>query len=273
MIAEQRIIPVLGGIRLDRLSGRRAVVARRAGGQRADDPPLPRGPAPGPEHRRPPARPRPQPRGRRRAAGRRHFRGDPLTADEARQLLEATKGDRLHALWRLAIITGYRQGELLGLGWDDVDLEGGFVTITRAARASRWRVDPRGHEDKPEAADRAGPATVDVLRAHQLRQAADRTADWQFWGLAFVTPAGMPWGRSELLRAFHAACESAGVRRRRFHDLRGSSATLLADIGIDESVRMSRLGHVTKAMARHYAHPSEAQDRIASDRLAEAIGG
>jgi integrase len=196
-----------------------------------------------------------------------------LTADEARALLAATAGDRLMPLWRLALITGFRQGELLGLAWDDVDLEAGFVTMSSqlARRDGAWvRVAPKtGRRLQRIALD---PATVEVLRAHQLRQAAERTAEWQFWGLVFVTPAGMPWGRSEILRAFHAALAAAGIRRRRFHDLRHSSSTILEDLGVEEAIRMARLGHVTKAMARRYAHGSEAQDRVASELIARAIG-
>ena len=61
------------------------------------------------------------------------------------------------------------------------------------------------------------------------------------------------------------------VTRRRFHDLRDSNATLLADLGVPEDVRMARLGHSTKAMARHYAAASVTQDRQAVELLAEAL--
>ena len=59
----------------------------------------------------------------------------------------------------------------------------------------------------------------------------------------------------------------------RIHDLRHSTAHLMADIGVAESVRQSRLGHSTVAMARHYAGGSEEQDRLAAERLGTAIGG
>lgn len=272
MITEQRIIPVLGGIRLDRLNA--AAVQSWLDGQEGSARTI--------HHCRAVLRRALNIAVRQRILAHNPavdvelpdadtFEGDPISFDEARAILEATKADRLHALWRLAIITGYRQGELLGLGWDDVDLDGGFVTISAqlARRDGAWIRVATKTKQKPRIA--LDPETVEVLWAHQLRQAAERPADWQFWGLVFVTPAGMPWGRSELLRVFHAACDSAGVRRRRFHDLRHSSSTLLEDLGVDEAIRMHRLGHVTKRMARRYAHGSEAQDRIASELLARAI--
>lgn len=202
--------------------------------------------------------------------------GQPLTADEARRLLGATQSDRLHALWRLALVTGLRQAELLGLAWEDLaweDLDG--VTLT--VRAQLQRLDGGWVRTAPKAAralDRIAldPGTVAVLVEHRRRQAAERRPEWRYFGLLFVTPEGNPYHRADVLRAFHAACDAAGVARRRFHDLRTSSATLMADAGVAEDVRMRRLGHATTRMARHYARASEAQDREAVERIAGTLG-
>ena len=94
----------------------------------------------------------------------------------------------------------------------------------------------------------------------------------RFYGLVFVTPKGDPIGRSEVLRAFHAACDRAGIARRRFHDLRGSSLTIMAESGVAEDVRMARAGHSTERMARHYARVREQRDREAAEALERAIG-
>jgi integrase len=83
-------------------------------------------------------------------------KADPLTADEARRLLEATAGDWLHALWRLALVTGLRQGELLGLAWDDVEADAIVV------KAQLQRLSP----DSGRRRQRLGP-DVDEGRAHR----------------------------------------------------------------------------------------------------------
>ncbi|HET7030350.1 MAG TPA: site-specific integrase [Candidatus Limnocylindrales bacterium] len=284
MIAEQHVIPTLGGIRLDRLGERHVqawldqepgsarsvhhyrAVLRRALNVAVRQRILARNPAIAVELPEAP-----------------EFAGDPLTADEARSLLVATAGDRLAALWRLAIVSGLRQGELLGLAWDDVDLEAGTVTVT-SQLARQADVDAKTGKAVsswirvPTKAARSlqvvsiDPATVGVLRAHQRRQAIERRPDWPYWGLVFVTVSGLPLSRAEVLRLFHDACGVAGIRRRRFHDLRGTSAHLLLELGVAEDVRMARLGHATRAMARHYAGASEALDRDAVTKLAEAIG-
>jgi len=201
------------------------------------------------------------------------FAGDPLTAAEAHRLLEATSGDRLGPLWRLALVTGLRSSELAGLAWDDVDLDAGALSVRAqlARQAGGWvRVPPKAGRTLERLA--IGPVTTSLLRAHKVRQAEERRPEWTYWGLVFVTASGQPWGRSELLRQFHLACDVAGVGRRRVHDLRVSSATLLQELGVEEPIRMARLGHSTTAMARHYAIARNELDREASTKIEEAIG-
>lgn len=208
------------------------------------------------------------------------FRGDPLSIDEASRLLESSAGDRFGVLWRLAIDTGLRISELLGLGWeDDVDLDAGTITPNRqlVRRGGEWGYGPPKVARELTAVAIA-PDTVAALRAHKVRQAAERKPEWKYWGLVFISPdrnrlgeTGMPYHEAAVLRAFHAACDSAAIRRRRIHDLRGTTATLMRELGIAEDVRMSRLGHTTKAMARHYGQAAQGLDRRAADTLSEAL--
>lgn len=214
-------------------------------------------------------------------------KADPLSLEEARKLLEATKDDRLGPLWRLALVTGMRRGELLGLAWDDVaddaiEVRGQLqrrITDDERARAAAEGRKPVGSWTlvKPKAARKVSRVAIDattaaVLAAHRVRMAGERTPAWKYHGLVFVTPDGMPWHGSDLLDAFHAACRAAGIPERRIHDLRGTSATLLADVGVPEDTRMARLGHNTAVMARYYAKASKTQDENASRALGEALG-
>jgi integrase len=195
----------------------------------------------------------------------------PLTLAEAHQLLTATRGDRLHALWRLALVTGLREGELLGLAWDDVD--GATITVGHQLQ----RLDRAWVRSAPKAARSLtrvalDPETAAVLDAHRLKMAQDRTPDWTYFGLVFVNERGQPFHRTIIGQQFHQACDAAGIPRRRFHDLRHSSAHLLSDIGVTMEARKARMGHSTDAMATMYAGASEAQDRLAVERLGEALG-
>jgi integrase len=218
----------------------------------------------------------------------RRDKADPLTLEEARQLLEATREDWLGPLWRLALVTGMRQGELLGLGWDAVhpdsievrhQIQRRVTFAERQAAAAEGRKPVGTWSRVPVKAARKvqrvaiDPATAAVLEAHRTRMAAARRPDWEYHGLVFPTPNGNPWHASELLKAFQDTCERVGIRRRRFHDLRHTAAHLLADVGVPEDVRQSRLGHTTTAMSRHYAGASESRDRDAAERLGDALAG
>ena len=194
----------------------------------------------------------------------------PLTLDEVRALLAATRGDRLHALWRLAIVTGLRQGELLGLGWDDLD--GATLTVN----AQLQRLDRRWVRTPPKASRTLtrvalDPGTVAVLEEHRRRMAGERTPLWRYHGLVFVTPAGEPFHNSFIRRIFGEACDAAGIPRRRFHDLRHAAAHLMADVGVSQEARKLRLGHTTDAMASHYSGASEAQDRLTAELLGSLL--
>lgn len=115
--------------------------------------------------------------------------------------------------------------------------------------------------------------TVEALRKHRVSMAAERQPEWRYPGLVFVSEKGEPLHQADVLRAFHAACDQAGIARRRFHDLRASTATLMRELGVPEDVRMARLGHSTTKMARHYAQAGMGMDREAADMLGRALAG
>lgn len=164
-------------------------------------------------------------------------RADPLTVEEARALIEATRNDRLGPLWALALATGMREGELLGLAWEDVDLgedhrdghglrhdvqqaptdvglsgprhRGQSASVTVRAQLQRrngaWSLTSTKAARKVKRVS-IDPDTAADLEAHRRRMAAERQPSWEFYGLVFVTPEGQPYQRKQVLRAFHAAC-------------------------------------------------------------------
>jgi integrase len=202
------------------------------------------------------------------------FAGRPLSLVDARSFLAATASDRLGPLYRLAIDSGARQGELLGLGWDDFDAEAGTITVTSQLmrRGGAWvRVPTKAARDSDTLT--LMPETVEALQVHRLKQAAERKPDWQYWGHMFLTSNGQPYHGAEVLKAFKSACRRAGIAERRFHDLRASTARLMKDAGVSEEARMQRLGHATTRMARHYSGPSMEMDREAVEAMRRALAG
>lgn len=204
-------------------------------------------------------------------------RFEPLTADEARQFLTATHGHRLQALFELALHTGLRKGELLGLRWEDLDLNAGTAAIRRTLqRTSTGGL--RTLPTKTRASERriALPARcLQSLKHHREQQQHERDSagtEWQLSGHVFTTPQGRPIDPTNLTRTFTTLLRKAGQRRIRFHDLRHSTATLLLEQGVELVVIKELLGHAHIGVtATVYAHVRLRLQRDAIDLLGHAL--
>src|ERR671913_2339667 len=121
-----------------------------------------------------------------------------LTREQARHFLNAAKGDRLAALYLLAIHTGLRQGELLGLKWHDVDLDRGTLQVRRilsAAKEGPTFTTPKSNKGRSV---RLTTQAVQALRDHRTRQAEEKLKHdgvWQDHSLVFPTLVGTPLNR------------------------------------------------------------------------------
>lgn len=204
---------------------------------------------------------------------------EPLTPDQARILLAAVKGHRLEALVVAALTTGLRLGELLGLVWDDVDLDRGTLTVRNALQ----RIDGRYQLVPPKSSTSrrtiALPSlATEAFRSHRIRQIEERLAagpEWRGeWDLVFATGFGSALAGGNQLRAFHGILERAGLPRRRFHDLRHSAATALLVAGVNPRVVMSILGHSQISLTLNtYSHVLPELQRDAAERMDALLGG
>jgi integrase len=202
----------------------------------------------------------------------------PLTASEARRILAAAADDRNAARWSVALALGLRQGEALGLMWDDLDLDGGTLTVRRALQRRRTGGGLVMVEPKSAAGRRTmvlPQPLVTSLRRHRTAQRAERLAAGSLWtdtGLVFTTPIGTPIDPRNDYRNWHALLRRAGVRRARLHDARHTAATLLLAQGVPARVAMQILGHsqITLTLGT-YSHvvPELAHD--AAERMANVL--
>ncbi|WP_042374547.1 tyrosine-type recombinase/integrase [Streptacidiphilus neutrinimicus] len=205
-------------------------------------------------------------------------RFNPLTADEARQFLTAAQGHRLAALFELALRTGLRKGELLGLRWEDLDLDAGTASIRRTLQRTRSN-GLTGLPTKTISSERriALPAPcITSLRGHRERQAREMAQAGPAWrdnGYVFTRLDGHAIEPATLTRHFNALLREAHVRPIRFHDLRHSTATLLLEQGVELVVIKELLGHAHIGVtATVYAHVRLRLQRQAIDLLGHALG-
>jgi integrase len=202
----------------------------------------------------------------------------PLTPEQVKQLLDAARGDRLESLYALAVHTGLRQGELLGLRWEDVDLESGSLHVKRTLTTARGG--PRLAAPKTKGSRRRVSLTrgaVDALRAHLARQLEeiDRAGSlWQENGLVFASDMGKPLDRRDLTsRQFKPLLKRAKLpETTRFHDLRHTCATQLLTKNVNPKVVSEMLGHSNIAITLDtYSHVLPNMQDSAARALEEAL--
>ena len=196
-----------------------------------------------------------------------------LDINQASRFLKAVKGDRLEALYSVALALGLRQGEALGLRWQDVDLEARTLSVRVALQRVKGDK-PRLVEPKTRQSRRTLPIPAPIVaqfKAHHARQLEERLAagpEWQgeAWGLVFANTRGAPLDARHVVRYFKGHLERAGLPDIRFHDLRHSCASLLVAQGVHPRMVMELLGHSTIVLTMNtYAHiMSEAQRQALS---------
>lgn len=204
-----------------------------------------------------------------------------LTATEAQRLLEVVRGDRLEALYVVALATGMRAGELLGLKWCDVDLETGVVAVRRSLQMDQNKQAVIGDTKTLRSQRRIMliRSALDVLRAHRLRQEAEAAAPrhWNMWDeqdLVFPNTVGRPMTAQNLLRrSFRPALERAGLPPIRFHDLRHTVATLLLAQDVHPKIVSEMLGHTQIGITLDlYSHVTPTMQDRASSALETVFG-
>ena len=184
----------------------------------------------------------------------------PLSPVEAKKLLAAVHGDRLEALYTVALAVGLRQGEALGLRWEDVHLEAGTLSVkVTSQKIDGVNVLVQPKTERSRRTVKLPDICLEALRAHKARQDVERDKvgeAWQgSWGLIFCEAGGSPLSRYSVTRRFQSILVNAGIEKHRFHDLRHTCATLLLAQGVSLRVLMETLGHSQMATtADIYSH-------------------
>jgi integrase len=194
-----------------------------------------------------------------------------LQPQEVTILLEAAKSERLEALFVLAVTTGMRLGELLGLQWHNVDLQRGAIQVRHTL------VDVVGilelAEPKTQKSRRSihlPEMAIKALSEHREAMIAEGLGDLPW---VFCTPNGNPIRRSHFnAYTFKPFLARAGLPDIRFHDLRHTSATLLLSAGVHPKVVQERLGHAQIGVTLDtYSHVLPGMQREAAAKFDEML--
>jgi integrase len=201
-----------------------------------------------------------------------------FNAEQARIFLEAIRGDRLEALYVMAITTALREGELLALRWQDVDLNTGFAQVRSTHRKMKGRFiinSPKTARGRRKVA--LTTIAVEALKQHRERQQVERLEAGLAWhenDLVFPNELGERMnGITVYCQRFLPLLKRAGLPPIRFHDLRHTSATLLLLQGIHPKVVSEMLGHSTVSITLDlYSHVLPDMQREATKALDKLLG-
>lgn len=203
-----------------------------------------------------------------------------FTPDETSVFLEAAKVDRLYAAFVLAIETGMRPEEYLGLQWKDVDFVNGTLSVRRALILLKGG----GFvftEPKTKQSRRSLPmskALISALKEHRRVQLQARMRLGQAYkdnDLVFAIELGTPINyRNFDQRHFKKIIRSEGLRQIRLYDLRHTTATLLLSKGVNPKIVSERLGHAAIVLTLDtYSHVLPSMQREATEQLETLMFG
>ncbi|MEV8517866.1 site-specific integrase [Dactylosporangium sp. NPDC051484] len=200
------------------------------------------------------------------------------TPEEAARFLTHHADHRLYAAWVLAIVTGLRRGELLGLKWDKVDPNRRKVAVHwQRTTTSRNGVIEKAPKGKSKRTVPLGTVTVTVLRTHRDRQDSEKAAAAEIYedgGYVFCREDGLPYYPRYLTQEWERCCRAAGVPVISLHDGRHTAATTGADAGVPQHVMKDLLGHAdARTTDEWYTHVLDPSKRKAADLMESAIFG
>lgn len=198
-------------------------------------------------------------------------------AEQARSFLEIAKKHREYLAFLLALGTGMRQGEILGLRWKDVDLKEGVIGVVQTLSHD-------GKELTPGAKTKSGNRTISIdagllkeLREQKKRIAEDRLKSkggYKDHDLIIPTSKGTPITPRNLSRTFYGLLEQSNVPKITFHDLRHTHATLMLTQGVHPKVVAERLGHADmRTTLEIYSHVLPHMQKEAAEKIGNLLFG
>ncbi|GGN67116.1 hypothetical protein GCM10011579_039270 [Streptomyces albiflavescens] len=225
---------------------------------------------------------------------------EPYTIEEVQSLLVEAAKLRNSARWVVALALGLRQGEALGLHWEDVDLEAGYVRIRKnrlrpkyghgcganpcGRKASYCPKREQTRREHKSTKTRAGRRTIGlpdplikILRQHQETQERERVAagaDWEGKGYVFASPTGGPLSPNTDFHIWKRLLLDADIRDGRLHDARHTAATVLLILGVPDVVIDSIMGWEPGGAARmraRYMHVTGTMIRKVAQQVGDAL--
>jgi integrase len=202
----------------------------------------------------------------------------PWSADEAMAFLRAARSDQLYPAFVLLLLYGMRRGEVLGLRWQDIDLDVGKLCVRQQLQRIRGSLHTGPVKTRAGSRDLPIPSLAHAaLLMRKERQATDSEAfgrAWQDTGLVFSTRSGHPVEPRNLDRSFRRICDHHKIRVIKVHHLRHTTASLLKKLHVPPRDAQMILGHAhISTTMQIYTHVDEEARDDALTGLDKLLGG
>ena len=188
-----------------------------------------------------------------------------LPVEQLASFLREAKESGVFELYYVELATGLRRGELLGLKWEDIDLEHGSLRVKRQVA----RIDGEIVEAplKTKNAYRTLPLAEDTIQVLKQQRKKVSSSPW-----VFPSPTGGPISPDSVLHMLHRVLKRAGLPRVRFHDLRHTFAMLALQNGVDIKTVSGMLGHFSAGFTLDtYAHVTTAAQKEAARTMEKVL--
>ena len=202
----------------------------------------------------------------------------PMDEDMITAFLKIVKGHQYEELFKVTLFTGMREGEVLGLMWDCVDLTKGTVTIDKQLqmiRGSKGQYQIVPTKNSKGRTISIAPFVVDTLRRVKHQQLENRLRYGESWadsGFVFTNELGYHLSASTVYKSFKKVMQDIGSPETRFHDLRHSYAVASIRSGDDIKTVQENLGHATAAFTLDvYGHVTEKMKKDSAARMEQFI--
>jgi len=195
-----------------------------------------------------------------------------LTVEEARHLGRVALGSRWAPMLMLALTTGLRQGELLGLKWGDIDGAAGVLQVRRQYERDGAFSTPKASSQRRLDLAPAELRALEIQRESQDRDRERFGAAYIEQDLVFATHQGRPLIHRNVFRQFKLLLKKAELPSIRFHDMRHTNASLMLGQGVHPKVVQERLGHSQVSITLNiYSHVLPGLGREAVERLGASL--
>ena len=204
----------------------------------------------------------------------------PLEEDQVAVFLREVQGHPHEYLYKIALFTGLREGEVLGLGWEHIDFQAGTLTVKRQLRREQKKggeyyfSPPKNNKSRTIT---PAPYVMKLLQAQKVQQARQRLMAgpaWEDSGLVFTNEFGRYVSYRAIFDSFKRIVKRIGLPDARIHDLRHTYAVNCIRAGDDIKTVQSNLGHATAVFTLDvYGHFTDDMRQASSQRMEQFISG